>query len=335
MAESITRQTLTVTQMDCARRCAAIARRTRQRLVWALSTALMLEGVELPIGLSRPNDEVPAGTHAARKETVVVRCVNARSHLLGVRFVTWRDRIETVVADCGHGDGFLCSSPVCTWAMASARLSLDELIVLGDSLMRRDGWQKRASLTEFTEYLEERREWSRLHHCRLFRGYDSCCRAVRLMRENTDSSQETRTRLALLRHRLGCPLVNYPLRVDGQQLYLDMAYPEFRVCVEYDGQFHARQWMEDSRRRRLIENAGWQYVQVTRDDLDGEAAQRQLACRVAAAIEKDAGRGIGEICAGLSGRSLHSVMSRDLLRLEPLTTREVSDERRLRACRSR
>jgi very-short-patch-repair endonuclease len=310
MTESITYQSLSQIRTENMRSCLSIARRTKCKPIWALSTALNLQGIEVPYTLRQSSNN---------HQIAVVKNANARYHIDGVRYVTWGKPLETVAPEeVGTGNGMndsmglvvqpeylgyqlICTSPVCTWAMASTRLSLDELVILGDAMMRRDKRLKRASLSDFITYLQRMRNWSQQHHVRTFRGYDACRHAVRLMCENTDSSQETRTRLALMRHRLDCPEINFPLQIHGQQFYLDMAYPEFHVCVEYDGQFHANQWMGDSRRRRFIENAGWQYVQVTNDDLKNEGTQKNLACRVATAIEKNTGRRISDVCVGLSG----------------------------------
>lgn len=342
MEESIERTSLSKARLECVRRCTSISRRTRSQLTWALSTALMLQAIEVPNGPNRLQclDD--------GREMVVVKNPRDRRNLLSVQYVTWSKPLETVTINTrvgNPGDGLMCTSPVCTWAMASTRLSLGELVVLGDAIMRRDKRLKRATLSDFVSYLHRMRDWSHQNHVRLFRGYDACRHAIRLMCDNTDSSQETRTRLTLMRHRLDSPVVNFPLEIHGQQFYLDMAYPEFQVCVEYDGQFHAEQWKGDSRRRRLIENAGWQYVQVTRDDLENEEAQKQFACRVATAIERNTGRRISDICVGLSGRlstrnvktsqsrnsHVRHVRSSDIHLIPPLTVRELSDVRYLRS----
>ena len=97
----------------------------------------------------------------------------------------------------------------------------------------------------------------------LFRGYNKCRRALLLARAGTDSSMETRTRLVLLKYGLNCPQVNYPIFVGNntRPIYLDLAYPEFKICIEYEGSHHAGQWLNDARRRQMIEDAGWKYIQ--------------------------------------------------------------------------
>lgn len=60
--------------------------------------------------------------------------------------------------------------------------------------------------------------------------------ALQFMREGTDSSQESRCRIALIRNGLPCPKVNWKVRLNnGKIALLDMAYPDIKVAIEYDG----------------------------------------------------------------------------------------------------
>lgn len=60
--------------------------------------------------------------------------------------------------------------------------------------------------------------------------------ALQFMREGTDSSQESRCRIALIRNGLPCPQVNWKVRLNnGKIVLLDMAYPDIKVAIEYDG----------------------------------------------------------------------------------------------------
>ncbi len=215
----------------------------------------------------------------------MVENADAKYHVKGLRLVTWRVPLDIVRTGAGE-----CTSPACTWAMCASRLSLGELIVLGDSLMRRDGRLKRARREDFVSYLDMSAQWALEHGTRVFPGYRDCRRALRLMRENTDSSRETRTRLVMMSYGLDCPDPNYAVRVaGGRQLFLDMAYPRFKVCIEYDGEHHAYQWALDSGRRQLIEDAGWRYVQVTGADLGDAPSRARLARRVAERMAENAG----------------------------------------------
>ena len=53
------------------------------------------------------------------------------------------------------------------------------------------------------------------------------------MRENTESSQETRSRIVLLRYGLPCPEVNYAIRLKGYShvFFADMAYPDLKSSL--------------------------------------------------------------------------------------------------------
>ena len=107
------------------------------------------------------------------------------------------------------------------------------------------------------------------------------------MREGTDSSQESRCRITLIRHGLPCPEVNYKVRSsNGKIVFLDMAYPEIKVVIEYDGRHHAGQWLADSKRREALEDEGWIYIQVTAENLASEHEERLLAERVASRINQ-------------------------------------------------
>ena len=275
---------LTRKQAECMSACASIARHTRSRPTWALWTALKLQAIELPEEFARP--ETRSGmTHDA---CIVVNHPSQRYKAKNLRFVQWKPPIA--VSDVINT--FECTSPVCTWAMLSSHVSLESLVVLGDAMMRRDAPLKRATFAEFTTYLDTIEQWAQDNHCHNFKGARKCRQALRLMRENTDSPQETRTRLALVRHGLDRPAINHPLQIAGRNLYLDMAYPQFKVGIEYDGEFHSFQWSEDVQRRRLIADAGWQYVQVTSADLIDEAHQQRMVCRVVRCIERETGRHI-------------------------------------------
>ena len=115
-------------------------------------------------------------------------------------------------------------------------------------------------------------------------------RAVRLMREHTDSSQETRLRLLLMRYGLGCPRINVPMRIpdSGRLFYLDMAYPEKKLAVEYDGTHHRDQWLADCDRLKFIDEQGWQHIQVTAYDLSSEDQRERLVSLVAKKLGMDA-----------------------------------------------
>ena len=258
------------------RACDEARNRTSMTLVFTLSTALALLGIEPPRERTRLQDD---GVYAA------VHHESDRWRVKGVRFVTWPGSFETVVLQRGR---FRCVHAVYVWAMYAAKLSLQELVVLGDSMMRRNS--RGIRIEDFIRLLQNLREEAQARGLRLPRGFRSMSRAVRLMREHTDSSQETRLRLLLMRYGLGCPRINVPMRIpdSGRLFYLDMAYPEKKLAIEYDGTHHRDQWLADCDRLKFIDEQGWQHIQVTAYDLSSEDQRERLVSLVAKKLGMDA-----------------------------------------------
>jgi hypothetical protein len=93
-----------------------------------------------------------------------------------------------------------------------------------------------------------------------------------------ESAQETRLRL--LMHRAGMPAPVAQHRVfddDGFIARLDLAYPELKLAIEYDGMWHGERsaFLDDRRRLNRLVAAGWVVLHVTADDL--EHPERLLA----------------------------------------------------------
>lgn len=233
--------------------CLEAQRRTGRRLVFALDTALSLQGIELP--------RYRRGGLLADTLHAVIESNGVRTILQGICFVLWSGPQTHMPI---HHGRLRCTDSVTAWAMHANRLEDEELVVLGDSMMRRDGHMKKATLEEFRIYvdsLSDLSNYSGSDRLRAVRGVSKMRRALRLMRENTDSSQETRSRIVLLRYGLPCP--------------------DLKIIIEYDGRHHASRWLVDSKRREALEDEGWLYIQVTAENLRDEDSQRELAERVA------------------------------------------------------
>jgi G:T-mismatch repair DNA endonuclease (very short patch repair protein) len=91
------------------------------------------------------------------------------------------------------------------------------------------------------------------------------------------------TRLRLLMQRAGLPAPEAQYRVfdgDGFVARLDFAYPEQKLAIEYDGQWHAEPGRLGRDRRRLnrLAEAGWRVLFVTAADMhDPETLARRIA----------------------------------------------------------
>lgn len=83
------------------------------------------------------------------------------------------------------------------------------------------------------------------------------------------------------------PVPQYPLTVRGRHYRIDLAFPEHRVALEYDGQeWHSsdRQRSADRRRQAEIESIGWSVERFTKVDLANLAIPATLQ-RIRRALE--------------------------------------------------
>jgi very-short-patch-repair endonuclease len=98
--------------------------------------------------------------------------------------------------------------------------------------------------------------------------------------------------LRIVRAGLPEPKINLHVpeaRYDGIVPMVDLAYPEFRVGIEYEGDHHRQpvQFRRDIRRYERFADAGWSIVRVTGDDVpDGSApgASAELLARIEARL---------------------------------------------------
>lgn len=118
------------------------------------------------------------------------------------------------------------------------------------------------------------------------RGSRQALRAVELADARAESQPESRLRVVLAMAGLP-PVPQHVVRgPDGEFLArVDLAYPDHRVAVEYDGAWHAEagQFARDRRRLNRLTAAGWVVVHVTASDLRDPAA---LVARVRALLRR-------------------------------------------------
>lgn len=86
-----------------------------------------------------------------------------------------------------------------------------------------------------------------------------------------ESPMETRSRLVLVQRGLPRPELQH--RVFGEFgefiARLDMAYPELKLAMEYDGRGHLQAWQQasDARRLNALDAAGWSVLRFTATDV--------------------------------------------------------------------
>ena len=197
-------------------------------------------------------------------------------------------------------------APDTTWVMYARETNLQMLVLLGDAMMRRGGGRRWLGKDDLLAECQRLCSRARADDHRLPRKIKNCRLALMLMAENTDSFRESELRLLLMAHGLPMPYVNLRVDVpDGVDVgcrggasggssggpakrcfFLDLSYPWLKVCVEYDGRQHAQNWESDVRRRTLLENDGWVYINATWEDLADESSRLAFAQSVASRMSR-------------------------------------------------
>ena len=151
--------------------------------------------------------------------------------------------------------GLPIEAPVRAWRQVGFHWQLDDLIAAADFML--SGESPMATLDQLREEVEIMGD--------VRRGI--LRRALIEVRGGVRSARETRLRVVLTRSGLPEPEINWVLRnARGAAVAeLDLAYPRWRVCPEYDGRVHEtdrRQFAKDADRWDSIRAEGWEHVRI-------------------------------------------------------------------------
>jgi hypothetical protein len=155
-------------------------------------------------------------------------------------------------------DGLRVIRPERNFVELAGRLSLVDLVILGDATIRR-GWTTAAALRQTASAC-------RMSGTRLARE------AAALVRPRVDSPMETRTRLLFVFAGLPCPEPGREVLDEyGQWVATpDLQYRAQRIAIEYDGDLHRtkkRKWRHDVATREQLTDLGWKIIVITADDV--------------------------------------------------------------------
>ncbi|QAY73466.1 DUF559 domain-containing protein [Agromyces protaetiae] len=158
--------------------------------------------------------------------------------------------------------------PSRAWCQLATLLSHADLVAAGDALVtgaRLTGGRRLDPLATLEELEHAARAWAGR------RGARALLRALPHVRTGPDSRPESLLRLLVGGAGFPEPVIGYEVATpSGRVLHPDLAWPEWKVALEYEGDGHRtdrERWRRDIRRREDLEAAGWRIIRVTADDL--------------------------------------------------------------------
>lgn len=260
---------------DTMRRVVSYATRLRSGEFFAYETAVRVYGGPLPTHIGREIRPLDIGVFDGAP---LPRAAGVRGR-----------RLTPAMTNVVVHDGFATASPASTWAMLG-RWNLIDLVALGDYLCRvwREGVGRPnagADPLATTQQLS-----AALGAGRRRIGGPTLRDALALIREDSWSPRESACRVHLVRGGLPEPELNLDL-FDAHGGFLgcvDLAYPEWKVAVEYQGSLHGLTYAEDIERIEHLRAEGWIIIQVSSAL---HAKPRQLVSRVARALRSRGWRG--------------------------------------------
>lgn len=160
--------------------------------------------------------------------------------------------------------GVPLTSPARTWLDLASLLPLEDLVAAADYFIcsqSRSFGHNRAALCSLGDLARQVESNARI------RGIRNARLALGLARVGVDSVPETKLRLAIERQGLPEPRLRFVVcDATGRELaWPDLAYPRYKIAVNYDGGHHltAEQKDSDIRRDESIAAIGWTSVTIT------------------------------------------------------------------------
>ncbi|MFC5860050.1 endonuclease domain-containing protein [Agromyces flavus] len=154
-----------------------------------------------------------------------------------------------------------------TWCQLARYLGIEDLVAAGDHLLTvRDLGARRgayANVPALTRAADAHRGSTGAALLRV---------ALPLLRPGPLSRRESMLRLRIVCAGLPEPVVAYRVVEPGLGAYtptVDLAYPEYRIAMEYEGDHHRDpfQFRRDVARYERLQDVGWIVIRVTGDDI--------------------------------------------------------------------
>lgn len=278
------RDRLSQIKWDTVRRCAEATLQTDRTLLFGMTTALKLHSIPIPENTDLDETQLH----------VVVASAQQRIRLVGTNILTHVWHHADTAPFTSVYPSVRAIHPFHVWAQMTTHLSFESLITLGDSII--------TSLAEDSNSasgsgnvdgnapaeITRRNLASFIGEMPAFSGKRDCIAAAALTAANVDSPMETKCRLAILAHGLppcetGYIVPGMAFR-SGAPIRLDMAWPQWKIAIEYDGDHHRtdkRQWRWDQEKRERLRSRGWIVAIATAANLSDEQSQAEFAFAIA------------------------------------------------------
>lgn len=265
-------------RQNMIRRCTDAAKSAGTTILFGMTTSLILQAVPVPSGVALAND-------GEERLHTVSSSWDKRVRGSGLQAHVWKRLTND---SCIRINQYVYALDLIhTWAQMSSRIALVDLVVLADavvtSLSQYPG--RGASDTNAHTILDAMIEF--VNNGDRFLGKRNCIKALALCRTGVMSPMETLARLCLTTYGIPDPETNYVVSgvtfQSGVEMTLDMAWPDVKVAVEYDGDQHRTdktQWRRDQEKRELLRSQGWVVMVVTADNLCDDSARSLFAFMV-------------------------------------------------------
>ncbi|MDQ1127901.1 hypothetical protein [Microbacterium sp. SORGH_AS_0888] len=253
-------------------RCAALGLLLADRHAISHATAAALFGAPLPSPFTAP-----------QRPLEVTSLGGGRMRRVGVRAHEGPPDLPVVRSPWG----FLVVAPATAWCQLAADavsrrglLTHADLVAVADAFVsgRRAYGDRRTDIRCTVSDLAAAAEQ---HGSR--RGAVALARALPHVREGVDSPRETLLRLTIVGAGLPEPEIGLRVVTADGTFFLDLAYRDARIDLEYEGDHHrsdAQQWRHDIRRVRALQEAGWLVLRVTAGDLASGPARAALVSQL-------------------------------------------------------
>lgn len=183
-----------------------------------------------------------------------------RKGVYGHTVLAREDEVESV-------DGIRLSTRSRTWLDLARRLSVSELVCMGDELIRIPRLKFEGRTEPFATLAGLR---SLVDHHPNLQGVVRARQALDMMRVGADSAPESLLRLAMADAGLPEPELQVALRTDDAvSPTADLGYRQRRLAIQYDGGHHLldAQAFSDRRRDKAFVSAGWTVLTLDKNDL--------------------------------------------------------------------